>query len=222
MNQALSFGLLLAGGILITSVLEQRSISSIVQGQPGSVSGAGDAISAIASNGVAGAGAAVSGAATGLITAVTQAASPSTLKGYVDPFSQASSLSAERIDQGQDFSMAPGSPILAPGDSKVLGILPNWFDGEPYVALQLTSGPLAGHNYYLAEQINPTVKPGQTVKAGQQIATYASSGTGIEIGWAGTNWQQTLAQATTGYTEGQQTHAGDSFHQFLIDIGAIQ
>jgi hypothetical protein len=78
---------------------------------------------------------------------------------------------------------------------------------------------MKGHNYFLAEQIDLNVSVGQIVQQGQPIAHYAASGTGIEIGWAGPNWEQTLAQATTGYTEGEQTDAGKSFRHFLDGLG---
>lgn len=147
---------------------------------------------------------------------------PNTPGSYVNPFSRAKNLAPERIDMGQDFAMQPGSYILAPGKSRVLGIVPNWFDGQPYLGLQLVDGPDAGKTYYLAEQINPLVKPGDTVAAGQPIATYAPVGTGIEMGWAGVkNWRSTLAQETTGYREGQETAAGISFHNFLQSLGVM-
>lgn len=137
---------------------------------------------------------------------------------YVNPFAGASSLTAERIDQGQDFALTPGAPIRAIGDAKVLGIQPNWYEGQPFVYYQLTSGPAAGRVVFVAEQINPLVKPGQQVKAGQLIGTYASTGTGLELGWA-TPSGSTLARATTGYTEGQPTAAGESFSKFLASLG---
>ena len=120
-----------------------------------------------------------------------------------------------RTDMGVDADLNPGEPITAPGTSRVLGITPNWYRGQPYVALQLLDGPMKGHNYYIAEQITPAVSVGQIVQQGQPIGHYAASGTGIEMGWAGSNWEQTLAQSTSGYSEGQVTPAGASFHNFL-------
>jgi putative modified peptide len=130
--------------------------------------------------------------------------------GYVNPFPSDAQIG--RTDMGVDVDLKSGEPIVAIGKSRVLGIMPGWYNHQPYLALQLLDGPLKGRNYYVAEQINPTVMPGQIVQAGQVIAHYAASGTGIEIGWAGPNWQQTLAQATSGYSEGERTPAGLSFH----------
>jgi hypothetical protein len=124
-----------------------------------------------------------------------------------------------RTDMGVDADLNPGEPITAPGTSRVLGIMPNWYQGQPYVALQLLDGPMKGHNYYVAEQITPAVSTGQIVQQGQPIGHYAASGTGIEMGWAGSNWEQTLAQSTSGYSEGQVTPAGASFHNFLEGLG---
>ncbi|HET6870436.1 MAG TPA: hypothetical protein VFH80_31270 [Solirubrobacteraceae bacterium] len=142
---------------------------------------------------------------------------PTSGGGYVNPLPDTAQIG--RTDMGVDADMNPGDPIVAPGTSRVLGITPNWYRGQPYVALQLLDGPMKGHNYFLAEQINLNVSVGQIVQQGQPIAHYAASGTGIEIGWAGPNWQQTLAQATTGYSEGEVTAAGKSFHEFLDGLG---
>lgn len=132
--------------------------------------------------------------------------------GYVNPIPGAT---FGRTDQGVDINLPVGHPILAIGDSKVIGISPNWYAGQPYVLFQLINGPKAGSYYYVAEQFSPTVKPGQTVRAGQTIGTYAQSGTGIEIGWGSPHDGETLAKSTTGYTEGQVTPAGTSFRNFL-------
>jgi murein DD-endopeptidase MepM/ murein hydrolase activator NlpD len=133
-------------------------------------------------------------------------------KGYVNPIPGAV---IGRTDMGVDANLKPGSPILAIGNSRVVGISPDWYKGQPYVQLQLLDGPQKGRTYYVAEQIAPAVKAGQTVRAGQPIGHYASSGTGIEIGWGSPTLGRTEAQATTGYSEGQVTKSGQSFRSFL-------
>jgi murein DD-endopeptidase MepM/ murein hydrolase activator NlpD len=150
------------------------------------------------------------GAAAGVATVGTT--------GYVNPFSGDKNITKERIDQGQDFALSPGAPIRAIGPAKVLGVEQNWYQGQPAVFYQLTSGPAKGKVVYVAEQITPNVRAGQTLQAGQAIGTYARSGTGIETGW-GTPSGQTLARATTGYVEGQATAAGKSFSSFLSSLG---
>jgi hypothetical protein len=121
---------------------------------------------------------------------------------------------------GVDVDLNPGEPIVAPGKSRVLGIQQGWYAGQPYVGLQLLDGPLKGRNYYVAEQIDPAVTPGQIVEQGQPIAHYASHGTGIEIGWAGQDWAKTLAQeqGNTGDASHNDSPAGIEFHNFLTSL----
>jgi hypothetical protein len=91
------------------------------------------------------------------------------------------------------------------------------FSGEePYVGR--TDGDNAGRYVYVAEQITNLARIGQTVRAGDVVARYARKGTCIETGWS-TATGATLAQATTGYTEGDVTVAGVSFARFLISLG---
>lgn len=135
-------------------------------------------------------------------------------KGYVNPIVGAV---IGRTDQGVDATLKPGAPIRALGDSKVVQITP-WYKGQPLVLMQLTSGPQAGKFWYVAEQIAPGVKVGQTVRAGQAIGAYANSGTGLELGWGSPKSQHlTLATAPGhgGYSEGQVTPEGGSFRSFL-------
>lgn len=70
MNQALGFGVLFAGGILLTKAVTGSSFADIVSGHPGSISTTGQNLLA---SGVAGAGQSLSGAstptATGKVTA---------------------------------------------------------------------------------------------------------------------------------------------------------
>lgn len=136
----------------------------------------------------------------------------------VNPFALAGAFKLGRTDQGVDASMAPGSPILAPFPSRLVRVDPNWYRGQPGLFFQITEGPYKGRYWYLAEQIDPSVHVGQLVGAGQQVATYAHTGTGVEIGWAA-NAAQTLAQTTGGYVEGQATRAGQSFLALLRALG---
>jgi biotin carboxyl carrier protein len=138
--------------------------------------------------------------------------------GAANPFAHASAVTVGRTDQGVDVSMAPGSRIDAPLPSRVVRVDPNWYAGQPAVFFQVTDGPNKGKFWFLAEQIVPHVKVGDTVAAGEQVATYASQGTAIEMGWAA-NATETLARATTGYVEGQVTVAGQSFRNFLHQLG---
>jgi murein DD-endopeptidase MepM/ murein hydrolase activator NlpD len=205
-NLPLAFAELLGGGVLLTAGISGQSIQDVFAGsislKPFDVTGG------------AGAGAGSTSAAP-----ASGGASVASVDGMANPFARARSLNIGRVDQGVDASMAAGSPILAPFDSVLERIDPNWYRGQPGLFFRITSGPNAGTYWYLAEQIDPTVKVGDRVNAGEQVASYAQSGTGIEIGWAA-NAVSTLAQATTGYVEGQATHAGQSFLQLLHSLGA--
>jgi hypothetical protein len=75
-------------------------------------------------------------------------------------------------------------------------------------------GP-AGKYQYVSEQIDHPAAPGSILQQGQGIARFAASGTGFEFGWATATPGQTLAQSTTGYTEGQFTLAGSFIRLWL-------
>ena len=131
-------------------------------------------------------------------------------KGDTNPLGSGWTLG--RTDMGVDANAAPGTPIHALNDSKVVQIMPNWYAGQPLVLMQILSGPNAGKYWYVAEQISQHLRIGQVILKGHTVATYAPSGTGIEIGWGSPkSSQRTLAGATTGYTEGQVTPAGANF-----------
>ena len=124
-----------------------------------------------------------------------------------------------RTDQGVDAGMPVGAPILAPSRVKILALIPNWFAGQPLVYYELLDGPDAGKIQYVAEQIT-NIAPAETIlQKGQPIARFAASGTDIEFGWSTINGV-TLAQATSGYTEGQVTPAGRSIRTWLNGLGA--
>jgi len=130
-----------------------------------------------------------------------------------------------RTDMGVDASAKPGTPIVAPNTSRVVGIMQNWYNGQPYVELQILDGPNAGRTWYVAEQIADLPRVGQTIPKGETVATYAPTGTGIEIGWAEpkpTSSMQTLAQATgqTGSATHANAPAGESFRRYLTGLGA--
>jgi hypothetical protein len=135
---------------------------------------------------------------------------------YINPLSYVTTWG--RTDQGVDASMPVGAPILAPCRVKVLAVIPGWYAGQPLVYFELLDGPQAGRVQYVAEQIT-AIAPIGILQQGQPIARYAATGTNIEFGWAVLNGQ-TLARATTGYTEGQVTSAGRSIRAWLNALGA--
>jgi hypothetical protein len=137
--------------------------------------------------------------------------------GYLNPFAGEQPY-VGRTDMGVDLCLYPGNPIRAVGDGVVIGIEKNWSQGQPYLWYQLTDGPDADQYVYVAEQINRLARVGQTLHAGDVIARYANHGTCIETGWSEADGA-TVAQATTGYTEGEVTKAGISFAHLLISVG---
>ena len=140
-----------------------------------------------------------------------------TSSSYADPLRFVNRW--ERTDQGVDATMPVGAPILAPSQVKILAVEPDWYAGQPLVYWELLTGPDAGMEQYVAEQITYIAPPGSILQQGQVIARYAASGTGIEYGWS-TPDGVTLAVATTGYEEGQVTPAGVKMRNWLNGLGA--
>ena len=150
--------------------------------------------------------------------------------GYADPFGSVprGHLVAERIDMGVDYADNTGDPILALGDAVInyAGSDPGWMDGNS-VNYTLTDGAYAGRYVYVAESITPTVRTGQRVLAGQEIATFAEPNThGIESGWAAGPGRvvakaSTLdQQARTGDPGANRTYCGNMFSELLAQLGA--
>lgn len=151
---------------------------------------------------------------------------PSALSGggYTNPIP---GFSLNRTDQGVDASAAPGTPIKAIGDSKLVETNSNWYSGQPLMLFQFLNGPKAGQYWYVAEQISPTtMQTGTVFHAGDTVARFASSGTGIEIGWgspaANSGGHYTLAaqQGNTGDSSHNNAPAGVDFRNFLNSVGA--
>lgn len=137
--------------------------------------------------------------------------------GYVDPLGGDQYITG-RTDMGVDFCLARGEPVRAIGDGIVVGISPDWFRHQAYIWYQVLDGPYAGRYVYVAEQITRLAHVGTQLSAGQPLAYYKKSGTCLETGWSAADGS-TLAQATTGYTEGQVTRSGVSFAHFLSSLG---
>jgi Phage tail lysozyme len=136
---------------------------------------------------------------------------------YVNPLP---GFTKGRTDMGVDLSAKPGAPIKAIGNAKILGIYSDWYKSQPYVSYELQDGPQKGKVVYVAEQITPTVKAGQTVSAGQQIGVYAPTGTGIETGYGTKGWQtQAQASGNTGDSTHGNSPAGIQFQRLLESLG---
>jgi murein DD-endopeptidase MepM/ murein hydrolase activator NlpD len=143
--------------------------------------------------------------------------------GYVNPFSQIANLKPLRIDMGVDYSGA--GPVLAIGSGTVFSNSGPGWPGGGFVGVTLDSGSLAGKSYFIAESVRATVKVGQHVQAGQQIATMFEGPSAIETGWATGQGDQPLAltlhQQAPGDPGGWTSAAGLSFDRLLVSVGVV-
>lgn len=113
-------------------------------------------------------------------------------------------FSPSRDDMGVD-ACVPGNrplPVLAPQQSTLVDVIPNWFRRQPLLLFQFNpplTGTYKGDQYwFVAEEITPvTEKRGTVFGPGQPVAHFAPSGTCIEIGWGDpTANSRTLGEAT--------------------------
>jgi murein DD-endopeptidase MepM/ murein hydrolase activator NlpD len=120
-------------------------------------------------------------------------------------------LQVGRIDEGVDFSGS--GPLYALGDGVIKSISDSGWPGTNYILLSMDDG----HDVYYAENLAPNVKPGQRVRAGQQIAYARGQYPFIEIGWATST--PGVALASSHYKEGEQTPEGKDFAALLETFG---
>ncbi len=145
-----------------------------------------------------------------IVTATSNAAALDPIPGF----------SIGRDDMGVDASAQTGAGIYAPLASKLVQVMQDWYAGEPLLLFRFLTPPagaLADY-WYVAEQIDPvTTAIGTTFQAGQRVASYAASGTGIEIGWGSpTSWTRTLAGAgSSNPSTGATTSWGESFKRYF-------
>jgi Transglycosylase SLT domain len=138
---------------------------------------------------------------------------PEAASSYVNPFGPSANLVTGRIDQGVDFTGE--GPIVAIGKAVVLQVgAPGWPEGGG-VLYQLLDGPLKGQAIFVYEGVDATVQPGQTVAAGQQVATFRPGGS-IEIGLADSSGAP-LSHAE--YFEGRVTQGGLQMFALLQTLG---
>jgi hypothetical protein len=123
---------------------------------------------------------------------------------YVNPVREVSGLTPRRVDLGVDY--AGSGPILAIGDGVVTmatntdsGPSSCWaiscWPGGGIVVYRLLAGPFAGKYTYVAEHITVTVRVGQRIRAGQQIATLYTGYPWSEFGWAAGPGPEALGMA---------------------------
>lgn len=133
---------------------------------------------------------------------------------YVNPVP---GQSLGRTDQGVDIAAPPGTPVYAIADEKLVGVIPDWFRGQPfYYFKELGSGVIN----YVAEQFRTNLKVGDTVHAGQQIGSVAPSGTGLELGFAKNEAAARAGHPSPGYTEGTAMPLGRQYRTRVFEKGS--
>jgi hypothetical protein len=147
---------------------------------------------------------------------------------YVNPFAHTRDLVPQRVDMGVDYDGV--GEIDALGDAQITfagtGIGGNWTcstDENGAVVYQLLDGPDDGKYVYVAEDVIPTVRGGETISAGEQIGEFAPPGGSgcIETGWSSSgDYPTPVALADGGYSEGERTAAGQNVSDLLASLGA--
>lgn len=110
-----------------------------------------------------------------------------------------------RTDQGVDIAAPPGTPVRAIAAERLIGVVPNWFKGQPFYYFQELGSNVIN---YVAEQFRSNLKVGQVVQQGDIIGRVAPTGTGLELGFAQDRLAAASGHPTPGYIEGQQTALG--------------
>ncbi len=145
--------------------------------------------------------------------------------GYTNPLRAVRGLHRLRIDQGVDYEGS--GPLLALGEGRVTMATdhdPGWLGGG-VVVYRLSSGPFAGKYVYVSENITVSVRAGQTVRAGERIATLHDAYPNLETGWAAGKRDKTLAdvdrhRCPCGDPGGWSTIEGRNFDHLLVVLGA--
>ena len=154
---------------------------------------------------------------------------------YLNPVRDVSGLTPRRIDLGVDY--AGTGPLLAIGRARVTmasdtdsGPSSCWaiscWPGGGIVVMRLLDGPFAGKYVYVAEHITVSVRAGQTVNAGQQIATLYAGYPWSETGWAAGPGPEALAMAdghwchTCPDVGDWSTIEGRNMNALLVRVGA--
>src|SRR5437764_9485998 len=112
-------------------------------------------------------------------------ATAASASGYANPLAQAQHAIAERIDMGVDYADPNPEPIDALGAGTITYAGPQAGGWQPNcVNYTLAQPPTPTERHvYVCEQLTPTVHAGESVQAGQQLATFIPGG-GIETGFA--------------------------------------
>jgi hypothetical protein len=142
---------------------------------------------------------------------------------YQNPLRDVSDLIPERIDMGVDFGGS--GPVYAIGDAVITNAVSDaaGWPGGGWITYQLTDGPAAGLEVYLAEDVEPTVSVGEQVTSSTVIANMVNDGDGIETGWAqpgGSSAESQLPEAGgIGGGGPFPTEVGINFEALLTTLG---
>ena len=158
----------------------------------------------------------------------TTPTTPTSSSGYQDPLrdiEKSGSLTAERIDQGVDYSGS--GPVYALGNAQItLAEGPNvgWETEGYWISYKLTDGPAQGKYVYVAEDCVPAVKTGDVVSANTVICNMFKGPSGIETGWADDPSAGNIAAAHDAWgkdvdSTGDYTAYGLNFSQLLNSLG---
>jgi hypothetical protein len=128
-----------------------------------------------------------------------------------------------RDDMGVDAGARVGAPIYAPLPSRLVQVMRDWYAGQPLLLFRFLNPPpgVLSDYWYVAEQVDPvTTRIGSVFMTGEKVATFARSGTDIEIGWGSpTSNSRTLAgesdRGAANPPSGSKTIWGESFKQFF-------
>jgi hypothetical protein len=103
---------------------------------------------------------------------------------YRNPLRKISGLLPERVDMGADFGGS--GPIFAIGNAVITNATADNYGwpGGGWITYRLTSGPAAGLQVYVAEDVRPAVQVGQHVTSSTVVANMFIGSAGIETGWA--------------------------------------
>jgi hypothetical protein len=142
---------------------------------------------------------------------------------YLNPLRAISGLLGERIDMGADFGGT--GPIYAIGNAVVTSETTSaGWPGGGWITYQLTNGPAAGLQVFVAEDVTPTVQVGEHVTSSTVIAQMYNGGAGIETGWALPDGSSAESQsAAAGGVSGGgpfPTAVGVNFDNLLLTLGA--
>jgi hypothetical protein len=145
--------------------------------------------------------------------------------GYVNPLAGAR-VTRERIDQGVDYA---GTGTLAAIGAARVTYLATSNTGWPgaFIEYQLLGGPDAGCYVFYAEGVIPApgVRVGDTVRAGQAIATIIPGWPhGIELGWGAGISTKTYAAKMGEWSPREDAYnvastAGKSFSALIASLG---